>query len=109
MTGSLKVKKSKLDGNGEMVYLIFDNVELIRSWNKSADILALLFRLFDILNIPEVGFIYISNAAPDAYYSLTGSVEPVSVYFPDYTVDDLFNIFMLRSPADPKLCSSFLR
>ncbi|KAG1370974.1 Origin of replication complex subunit 5 [Cocos nucifera] len=109
VTGSLRGKKSKLDGNGEMIYLIFDNVELIRSWNKSSDILALLFRLFDILNTPEVGLIYISNAAPDGYYSMAGSVEPVSVYFPDYTVDDLFNIFMLRSPANPKLYSSFLR
>ncbi|XP_073104820.1 origin of replication complex subunit 5 isoform X2 [Elaeis guineensis] len=108
VTGSPRGKKSKLDGNGEMIYLIFDNVELIRSWNKSSDILALLFRLFDILNIPEVGLIYISNAAPDAYYSMAGSVEPVGVYFPDYTVDDLFNIFMLRSPANRKLYSSFL-
>ncbi|XP_008807806.1 origin of replication complex subunit 5 [Phoenix dactylifera] len=108
VTGSLRGKKSKLDGNREMIYLIFDNVERIRSWNKSSDILALLFRLFDVLNFPEVGLIYISNAAPDAYYSMTGSVEPVSVHFPDYTVDDLFNILMLRSRANPKLYSSFL-
>lgn len=108
MIGSLRGKKKKLDCHGEMIYLIIDNVELIRSWNKSSDIIPLLFRLSDILNIPEVGLIYVSNATPDAYYSMTGSVETVSVYFPNYTVDDLFNIFMMRSQANPKLYSSFL-
>ncbi|XP_072951886.1 origin of replication complex subunit 5 isoform X1 [Typha angustifolia] len=90
-----------------MIYLVFDNVELIRGWIRSSGIISLLFRLFDILKIPELGLIYVSSATPDAYYSMTGSIEPNSVYFPDYTADDLHSIFM-RNQENPKLYSSFL-
>lgn len=94
-------------GNGKMVYLVFDNVELIRQWDKSGNILSLLFKMNDILRIPEVGFIYISGSTPDGYYLSTGSIEPITVYFPDYTVEDLHGIFM-RNQVNPKLYSSFL-
>lgn len=94
-------------GNGEMVYLVFDNVELIRSWDKGSDVLSLLLKIYDILKIPQLGLIYISRSTPDAYYSSTGSIEPVTVYFPDYTADDLHSIFM-RSQYNPNLYSSFL-
>ncbi|RWW33589.1 hypothetical protein BHE74_00032954 [Ensete ventricosum] len=101
-------KEGHGDGIGEMIYLVFDNVELIRSWDKGSEVLPLLFRMADVLKTPAVGLIYISRAMPDAYYSMTGSVEPISIYFPDYTVDDLHNIFM-RNQVNQKLYSSFLR
>lgn len=94
-------------GCGKMVYLVFDNVELIRSRDKNASILSLLFRMNDLLRIPEVGFVYISSSTPDGYYLSMGSMEPVAVYFPDYTVEDLHGIFM-RNQVNPKLYSSFL-
>ncbi|KAL6981976.1 Origin recognition complex subunit 5 [Sarracenia purpurea var. burkii] len=93
--------------NGKMVYWIIDNLELVREWDKSATILPFLFKMYDILMMPEVGLIYISKTSPDTYYSDTGYIEPIPVYFPDYTEEDLRQIFM-RMKANPKLYSSFL-
>ncbi|KAL6974846.1 Origin recognition complex subunit 5, partial [Sarracenia purpurea var. burkii] len=93
--------------NGKMVYWIIDNLELVREWDKSATILPFLFKMYDILMMPEVGLIYISKTSPDTYYSDTGYVVPIPVYFPDYTEEDLRQIFM-RKKANPKLYSSFL-
>ncbi|XLU54619.1 hypothetical protein S245_049267, partial [Arachis hypogaea] len=58
--------------------------------------------------IPEVGLIFISNTSPDTFYSSNmGYVEPIPVYFPDYTDADLCKI-LSRNQADSKLYSSFL-
>ncbi|XP_060218591.1 origin of replication complex subunit 5 isoform X1 [Lycium barbarum] len=108
---SLKVKssskKSVGGARGKMVYLVFDNLELAREWDKSTNILPFLFKLYDILKMPEVGLIFLSNASPDTYYSDTGYVEPIPVYFPDYTEDELRQILM-KNQENPKLYSSFL-
>uniref|UniRef100_A0A804M4C7 Origin recognition complex subunit 5 C-terminal domain-containing protein n=1 Tax=Zea mays TaxID=4577 RepID=A0A804M4C7_MAIZE len=48
-----------------------------------------------------------ASATPDAYYSMTGSVEPNHIYFPDYTVDEVRDV-MMRGHPNPKLYSSFL-
>lgn len=106
---STKVRTSNLKGQvfGRMIYLIFDHFELIREWDKSSSILPFLFNLGDILKMPEVGTIFISNTSPDSYHSNTGYLEPVLVYFPEYAEDDLHQIFM-RNQAHPKLYSSFL-
>ena len=101
-------KKSIGRISGKMVYLIIDNLELVREWDKSANLLPFLFKLYAILMIPEVGLVYISNTSPDTYYSDTGYIEPVPVYFPDYTEKDLCQIFP-RNQANPKLYSSFLK
>uniref|UniRef100_A0A5B7BYJ0 Putative origin recognition complex subunit 5 n=1 Tax=Davidia involucrata TaxID=16924 RepID=A0A5B7BYJ0_DAVIN len=100
-------KKSVGRANGRMVYLIFDNLELVREWDKGSIILPFLFKLYDILKMPEIGLIFISNTSPDTYYSDTGYIEPIPVHFPDYTEDDLRQIFM-RKEDNPKLYSSFL-
>lgn len=100
-------KKSVGRARGKMVYLVFDNLELAREWDKSSNILPFLFKLYDILKMPEVGLIFLSNASPDTYYSDTGYVEPVPVYFPDYTEDELRQILM-KNQKNPKLYSSFL-
>ncbi|KAG0463799.1 hypothetical protein HPP92_019868 [Vanilla planifolia] len=91
-----------------MIYLVFDNVELLRSWERSSSIIRLLFRLHDILKIPEVGIIYISSSSPDAYYSSHGSIEPLTVYFPDYTLENLHDILLISNQSNPKLFSTFL-
>ncbi|TVU44895.1 hypothetical protein EJB05_04358, partial [Eragrostis curvula] len=92
---------------GEAVYLVFDNLEVVRSWDKGPQLLALLLRLHDLLRLPQVVLVYVSNATPDAYYSMTGSIEPNHIYFPDYTVDEVRDILM-RGHSNPKLYSSFL-
>lgn len=111
---SLKGNLEKLRSNkviergiGNMIYLVFDNFQLVREWDKSSTILPFLFNLYDLLNMPEVGLIFISNTSPDTYYTNMGYVEPIPVYFPDYTEDDLRQIF-LRYQANQKLYSSFL-
>lgn len=96
-----------LSARGEAVYLVFDNLEVVRSWDKGGQLLALLLRLYDLLRLPQVVLVYVSSATPDAYYSMTGSVEPNHIYFPDYTVDEVRDILM-RGHPNPKLYSSFL-
>ncbi|XP_066386078.1 origin of replication complex subunit 5-like [Miscanthus floridulus] len=96
-----------LSAQGEAVYLVFDNLEVVRSWDKGGQLLALLLRLYDLLRLPQVVLVYVSSATPDAYYSMTGSVEPNHIYFPDYTVDEVRDILM-RGHPNPKLYSSFL-
>jgi len=93
---------------GESVYLVFDNLEVVRSWDKGGQLLALILRLHDLLRLPQVVLVYVSSATPDAYYSMTGSVEPNHIYFPDYTVDEVRDILM-RGHPNPKLYTSFLR
>lgn len=111
--GSLKGNSGKLSFkesgqfNGTMIYLVFDNLERVRVWDKSSTILPFLFNLCDILKMPEVGLIFISNISPDTYYLNIGYVEPIPLYFPDYTEDDLRQIFMANQ-VNCKLYSSFL-
>ncbi|KAH9732609.1 Origin of replication complex subunit 5 [Citrus sinensis] len=75
-----KTSTSKLKGqvNGKMIYLIFDNFELVREWNKSSSILPFLFGLSDILKMPEVGMIFISSTSPD---TITKRVDELSTAF----------------------------
>ncbi|KAK7394756.1 hypothetical protein VNO78_15294 [Psophocarpus tetragonolobus] len=111
---NLKEKSEKLISNkvtqgkiGNMIYLVFDNFQLVREWDKSSTILPLLFNLYDLLKMPEVGLIFISSTSPDTFYSNMGYVEPIPVYFPDYTEGDIRQI-LLRNQVNKKLYSSFL-
>ncbi|CAK8569748.1 unnamed protein product [Lathyrus sativus] len=94
-------------GMGKIIYLVFDNFHLVRDWDKSSTILPLLFNLYDMLKMPEVGLIFISGTSPDTFYSNMGYVEPIPIYFPDYTEGDIRQI-LLRNQANQKLYSSFL-
>ncbi|CAA3017925.1 origin of replication complex subunit 5-like [Olea europaea var. sylvestris] len=100
-------KKSPSQVTGKMIYLIIDNLEHVREWDKSLNILPFLFNLYDILKMPEMGLIFISKTSLDTYHSDTGYAESLPVYFPDYTEDDLRKIFM-KDQSNPKLYSSFL-
>ncbi|KAK9035862.1 hypothetical protein V6N11_077887 [Hibiscus sabdariffa] len=109
LKGNSGKSNSKMSGrpDGTMVYLVFDNLERVRDWDKSSTILPFLFNLYDILKMPEVGLIFISNTSPDTYYLNVGYVEPVPLYFPNYTEDDLRHIFMVNQ-ANRKLYAAFL-
>ncbi|QHO08463.1 hypothetical protein HN51_067063 [Arachis hypogaea] len=87
---NLKEKSEKLisgktmaqRGIGNMIYLVFDNFQLVREWDKSSTLLPFLFNFYDLLKIPEVGLIFISNTSPDTFYSSNmGYVVPIPVYF----------------------------
>ncbi|OVA19948.1 Origin recognition complex [Macleaya cordata] len=100
-------KETEEQGTGRMVYFIFDNMELVREWDKHLGITSMLFKLYEILKMPEVGLIFISNSSLDTYHLNTGFVEPIPILFPDYTEEDLNKIFM-RNQAKHELYSSFL-
>ncbi|KAI9192790.1 hypothetical protein LWI28_027765 [Acer negundo] len=96
-----------LVNRSRMIYLIFDSFELVREWDKSSNILPFLFGLADNLKMPEVGMIFISNTSSHMYHSSTGYIDPVTVYFPEYTEEELRQIFMINQ-VNRKLYSSFL-
>ncbi|XP_051143470.1 origin of replication complex subunit 5 isoform X1 [Andrographis paniculata] len=100
-------KKPSSQVNGTMIYLIFDHVEVVREWDKSDSIMPLLFNLYDILKLPEVGMIFLSRTSLDTFQSDTGYAEPFPIHFPEYTEKDLRNI-LLKNQSNPKLYSSFL-
>jgi len=91
---------------GKMVYLILDNVDLIRDWDKGT-ILQFLFSLYTVLKMPQLGIILISGLPPDVYYSNMGYTDPIPLYFPEYSEEDLRQIF-LRNQPNRKLYSAFL-
>ncbi|CAO2835608.1 unnamed protein product [Amaranthus hypochondriacus] len=105
-SAKLSSKKS-LDTWGNMIYLIFDDFELVRDWDKSSTILPFLFGLHRLLGLPEVGIIFISKVSPDAYYSNAGYIEPIPLYFPGYSEKDLRQIFVQKQ-ENPEHYTFFL-
>ncbi|KAF5742732.1 origin of replication complex subunit 5 isoform X1 [Tripterygium wilfordii] len=102
-----RLGKSKAGcANGRMIYLVFDSLELVQEWDKNSILLPFLFNLYDILKMPDIGLIFISSCSPDAYYSNMGYLDPIPLYFPEYTEDDIRQIF-LRNQANRKLYSCF--
>ncbi|KAL9245371.1 hypothetical protein vseg_019033 [Gypsophila vaccaria] len=107
-SSSSRSKKLASDNDrGEMIYLIIDNLELVREWDKSSTILPFLFGLYRSLGLPEVSIIFISKSSPDAYYSGSGYMEPIPLFFPGYTEKELREIFLLNK-ENRELYSSFL-
>ncbi|KAF5752790.1 origin of replication complex subunit 5 isoform X1 [Tripterygium wilfordii] len=104
--GKSKLGESAGRANGRMIYLVFDNLELIQEWDKNSNLLPFLFNLYDVLKMPDIGLIFISSYSPDAYYTNMGYLDPIPLYFPDYTEDDIRQVF-LRNQANPKLYSCF--
>ncbi|CAN1237220.1 Origin of replication complex subunit 5 [Linum grandiflorum] len=93
--------------NGDGLYLILDNLELVREWDKSSSLLPFLFNLYDILKLPNFGVIFISSSSPDTYYSSMGYIEPIPVFFPEYTEEDLRQM-LIRDHSNQKLYGWFL-
>lgn len=91
----------------EVVYLIFDNIELLHEWNNGFNLISALLKLSDLTRMPNLGLILISNVTPDSFYSHTGALEPLTVYFRDYTDDELHQI-LIKGQPNTELYSSFL-
>lgn len=92
----------------EVVYLIFDNIELLHEWNNGFNLISALFKLSDLTRMPNLGLIFISNITPDSFYSHTGALEPLTVYFRDYTDDELYQI-LIKGQPNTELYASFLK
>lgn len=103
--GSLQDKG--IEDSAEVVYLIFDNIELLHEWSNGFGLISALFRLSDLIRMPNLGLIFISNIAPDAFYGHTGALEPLTVYFRDYT-DDVLHQILLKGQPNQELYGSFL-
>lgn len=100
-------KDVRISDYSEMVYLIFDKFELLHEWNNGFNLISALFKLSDLTRMPNLGLIFISNVTPDSFYSHTGALEPLTVYFRDYTDDELHQI-LLKGQPNSELYSSFL-
>ncbi|KAJ4885114.1 Origin of replication complex subunit 5 [Raphanus sativus] len=104
------LKSTKLERKssmGKMVYLVVDHVDLIKDWDKGAMILQFLFGLYSVLKMPQLGIVLISGLSPDVYYSNVGYTDPLPVYFPEYSEEELRQIF-LKNQVNKKLYSAFL-
>ncbi|CAL1398892.1 unnamed protein product [Linum trigynum] len=106
-SGKRKSNKSRRWPKGDILYLIIDNLELVREWDKSSSLLPFLFNLYDILKLPNFALIFVSSSSPDTYYSSMGYIEPIPVFFPEYTEEDLRQL-LIRNQANQKLYSCFL-
>ncbi|KNA19471.1 hypothetical protein SOVF_061420 [Spinacia oleracea] len=95
-SAKMSAKGRSADDLGNMIYLIIDDFELVREWDKSSTVLPFLFGLYRMLGLPEVGIIFISKVSPDGFYSNSGHIEPIPLFFPGYTEDNLRQIFMLK-------------
>ncbi|KAI3873811.1 hypothetical protein MKX03_027080 [Papaver bracteatum] len=69
----------------------------------------MLFMLYEILKMPEVGFIFVSSALLDMYHVNTGFVELMQVHFPGYKEEDLFRIFKKNHANQNPLYETFLK
>ncbi|KAL3684601.1 hypothetical protein R1sor_002623 [Riccia sorocarpa] len=90
------------------IYLVFDNVELIRDWAASGTIMSSLLKLSDLTRLPNLGLIFVSSAGPDSFQLATASREPVPVFFRDYSNEELYQILTMRQP-NSELYSFFLK
>ncbi|KAI3897251.1 hypothetical protein MKX03_036601 [Papaver bracteatum] len=69
----------------------------------------MLFMLYEILKMPEVGFIFFSSALLDMYHVNTGFVELMQVHFPGYKEEDLFRIFKKNHANQNPMYETFLK
>lgn len=90
-----------------VVYLIFDNVELLLDWPGGFRLISSLLRLSEFSGLANLGLIFASSLGPDSFFSGTGMLEAIPVYMRDYTDDDLHQILLKRKPKG-ELYSSFL-
>ncbi|KAH7447554.1 hypothetical protein KP509_01G111600 [Ceratopteris richardii] len=90
-----------------VIYLIFDNVDLLLDWSGGLRLISALMRLSEFTGMENLGLIFISSLGPDAFFSGTGMLEPIPIYMRDYTDDDLYQILLKKKPKG-ELYSSFL-
>ena len=91
-------KDVRISDYSEMVYLIFDKFELLHEWNNGFNLILALFKLSDLTRMPNLGLIFIDNVTPDSFYSHTGALDPLTVYFWEYTDDELHQILIKGKP-----------
>ncbi|CAM6034599.1 unnamed protein product [Sphagnum compactum] len=100
-------KKLQAEKPKEMVYLVIDNVELMRDWSGGMMLLAALFKLSELTRLPYLGLLFISRVGPDGIQACVTSREPLPLYFRDYNDSELAQILLLQQP-NAELYASFL-
>ncbi|MCO5605838.1 hypothetical protein L7F22_060022 [Adiantum nelumboides] len=95
------------DASLPVIYLIFDNVELLLDWSGGFRLISALLRLSEFSGLENLGLIFISSLGPDAFFSGTGLLELIPVYMRDYTDGDLHQILLKKKP-NRELYSAFL-
>ncbi|KAJ7538210.1 hypothetical protein O6H91_11G038400 [Diphasiastrum complanatum] len=93
--------------NSHVVYLVIDNVELLRAWAGGLNLFNVLLKLCELTRLPNLGIILISNVGLDGFMSGTGFREPQPLYFRGYTDEELHQI-LLKGQPNADLYSSFL-
>ncbi|CAM6109807.1 unnamed protein product [Calypogeia fissa] len=96
------------DGGQEVVYLIFDDVELVRGWTGGGTLLASLVTLSQLTRLPNLGLVFVSSAGPDTFHLGTSARELVPLYFREYTNEELYSILVKWQP-NSDLYSFFLK
>ncbi|KAG6552492.1 hypothetical protein Mapa_005912 [Marchantia paleacea] len=100
---------SKSCGNlNKTIYLIFDNVELVRGWTGGNVLMSSLLKLADLTRLPNLGLILVSSAGPDTFQRGSASREPLPLHFKDYSNEELYQILTKRQPHS-ELYSFFLK
>ncbi|KAI3897289.1 hypothetical protein MKX03_036639 [Papaver bracteatum] len=89
-----KLEDSNEQGrSGTMIYFVLDSMELVRKWDQHLEITSMLFKLYEILKLPQVAFIFIS----------------MQVHFPGYKEEDLSRIFKKNHANQNPLYETFLK
>ena len=85
------------------VYLVLDSVELLREWEGSGPLLATLLALPESPQLPGLALILIARVGWDAFRGGTGAREPLLLFFPDYSDQELQQILAIKRSASSYL------
>ncbi|KPJ08626.1 Origin recognition complex subunit 5 [Papilio machaon] len=75
----------------EPIIIIFDRAERLRTMDQTLMCTFLRLREFCNLNICTV---FVTHLAYDNFYFKIGALEPIQIFFPNYTRDELFKIII---------------
>lgn len=93
LTASVKEQKIQ----DETLYIILDKAEKLR--DMEPHILPAFLRLQEFTQL-NICVIFLSEIIWEKFRSNTGICEPYTVFFPDYTKDDIFEILCIDCPAE---------
>lgn len=90
------------------VYIVWDNIEILKDWEGGIRMLTSFLRLPEISGQKNLSIIMISSLGWDCFRCDTGSREPIPLNFSDYTDEDLIEI-LGRKHSNSSPYISFLR
>ncbi|XP_023289559.1 origin recognition complex subunit 5 [Orussus abietinus] len=87
--------KDIVGSNGDPVIIVFDKCERMRDMDPN--LLPAFLRLKELSGI-NVCTIFVSDIVWEKFHSKTGMLEPIKVYLPQYTRDEMAKILFLNKP-----------